>query len=218
LFGSGLGAPEDSARRTHEGSKADAELPALLTANLVHRPASRNMIMSLAAVLLVLLVVIPGYLVLRDGANSPAFASMDQLNVPTWAAGSPHDAVVGSRWCIGECQVAERDALSTHTVAQTQAEYASELKSAGWAAAPASECTANAGGSYTCWVLDARELDLWVRPSTCMSPAPPTSETGIPEPTDSAPPKASASCPQTSVQIKVFDQIERTSVRRDASG
>ncbi len=179
---------------------------------MVHRPASRGVVLTLAGIIVALLVVLPIVLAASEGSSGPAFGMMDQLAVPAWASQAPHDATIGSRWCIGECQVSERDASSTHPVATTESAYVDQLRAAGWTPAATSACTSKVAGSYTCWLFDQHELDLWVRPSTCTAPPPPATETGIPDPTLSAPPK-SGSCVPTSVQIKVFDKIERAQVQ-----
>ena len=49
------------------------------------------------------------------------------------------------------------------------------VTSAGWTQMAAATCSEKTTGSFTCWTLDQRELDVWVRPSTCTMPAPPTS-------------------------------------------
>ena len=190
----------------------------VLTANLVHRPTGQPMLIALFSLVILLLVVVPGYVVIKAGASNPAFAAMDSLGVPAWAQGEKHDDSIYSRFCIQECQISERDAVSTHTAAETEAAYVDKLRSAGWSQLSIANCAIKASGSYTCWTLDARELDLWVRPSTCTMPAPPPNRTGIPdgEPTSSA--SSTGQCDPTSVQIKIFDQIERSRVRPTTSG
>jgi hypothetical protein len=191
---------------------------AVRTANLVHRRPTRRVLISLVALIVTLLVLIPSYLLLREsGSGNPSFAAMNGLGVPTWARQSPHDAAIYSRFCVDECQISERDAGSARSVNETQSAYGVKLRASGWTQTPAANCTTKVAGSYTCWLLDARELDLWVRPSTCSTAAPPATETGIP-PVSAPPSTSSAPCVPTSVQIKVFDQIERSRVRTSSSG
>ncbi len=196
---------------------SDDDSVEILTANLVHRPASRGLLAGIFALVIVLLVVVPAYFVIGEGKHNPAFATMDALGVPAWAATDKHDASIYSRFCVAECQINERDASSTKPVDETKAAYVTALTTAGWHQTSSSSCATKAAGSYTCWLLDERELDLWVRPSTCTMPAPPTSETGIdPEPTSTAP--AAGTCAPTAVQIKIFDSVERDRVQRPTSG
>jgi hypothetical protein len=188
----------------------DEEPRVVLTANMAKRPASRQTLMALAGLVTFLLVLLPGFLVLHEGSSNPAFSAMDSLGVASWARMSPNDQVTGSRWCIGECQTSERDASSSKSPADTQAEYASQLTAAGWEPSSAATCSTGFTGTYTCWLLDDRELDLWVRASDCSAAAPPSTETGFQDPNATAAPVAPPSgCQPTSVQIKVFEQIER---------
>lgn len=208
----------DPARRTGGGSpESDVASRPARTANLVHRPAGRGLVAAVVGVVFVLLVLIPGYFALSESGHSPAITMMDALNPPTWAAQGSHDAQIGSRWCIGECQTIERDASSTHPVAATVDAYATALRSAGWSATTSAACTTEVAGSFTCWRLDNHEIDLWVRPSTCSIPPPPSTRTGIPDPTDTTAPK-SGSCVPTSVQLKIFDHIERVTAQNKPTG
>jgi hypothetical protein len=152
--------------------------------------------------------VLPAILVATEGSGQPAFGAMDALGVPSWAATTPRDVTFDSRWCIQNCQTAERDASSTRTTAQTEEAYAGGLRTTGWTQVAATGCKPpSATGSFTCWQLDQKELDLWVRPSLCTLPVPPPNETTA-EPTPSAPAKGAA-CLPTAVQIKVYDAIQR---------
>jgi hypothetical protein len=187
----------------------------IVTANLVHRPASRGVLVAMGVLVLALLVVLPGYFVLSEGGQrSPGYTLMNSLAVPSWASEKPHDAAFYSRFCVDECQIIERDATSTGSVTDTESVYTSKLRADGWIQAPASDCTTKVTGSYTCWLLDARELDLWVTPATCSTP--PTTRTGVPDPSE--PSTAPKTCVPTAVQIKIFDQIERSRVRAATTG
>jgi hypothetical protein len=194
----------------------DDESGEILTANLVHRPASRPLLIGLFSLVMVLLVIVPGYFVIRDGKHNPAFATMDALAVPSWADGARHDASIYSRFCVAECQINERDASSSKPVAETQTAYTGALTAAGWTQMPTSICAGKVTGSYTCWRLDQRELDLWVRPSICTQAPPATTENGLSDPATE--PSPSASCVPTSVQMKIFDSVERERVQRGTSG
>ncbi len=195
---------------------SDEDSIEILTANLVHRPASRGLLVGVFLLVIALLVVVPGYFVIMDGKHNPAFTAMDGLAVPTWADGAKHDESIYSRFCVAECQINERDSSSARSVDETQAAYATALTTAGWQQSPASRCTTKTTGSYTCWVLDERELDLWVRPSVCTLPAPPKTEGDLTDPDPSAAP--TTTCAPTAVQVKIFDSVERNRVQGPTSG
>jgi hypothetical protein len=198
-----------------ESSEDDGEVSQeIVTANLVHRPAGRGVLVGIASLVVLLLVIIPGYFVLSEsGTNSPGYAGINALDVPSWASQSPHDAAFYSRFCVDECQLVERDATSSKSAADTESAYVTALHSAGWKKASASDCATKVTGSYSCWLLDARELDLWITAGGCTTL--PATRTGLPDPSESTPPKT---CTPTTVQLKIFDQAERARVRSGSTG
>ncbi len=178
-------------------------------ANQVHRPASRGMIAAVVSVVLFLLVVLPGYLVLRSGSDNPSFDALDNLDLPSWASVDPQDHTSGDRWCVSQCLKSDRIAQSTKTVDETSTAYAAALRSAGWTPAPTSACTAPAPhAALTCWVHDAQELVVNLSPAECALDPQPTSEAVAPDPsaTDLRRIPPPAGCAQTAVTVSVFDK------------
>ncbi len=108
------------------------------TANLVHRPAPTGIRVGVGAVVLILLVIIPGILVLRAGGNNPAVDQLNALKLPSWSAQHPVDHASGSRWCFGSCMITERTWDSDRPVDKTAAAYAAALREAGWS--PVGQC------------------------------------------------------------------------------
>jgi hypothetical protein len=192
-------------RPLDDDSEPRADHGRVRTANLVHRPASTNVRVLVGAVVLVLLVVIPGILVLQARGANPAIDRLNALSLPSWGAQHPQDHASGSRWCLRSCMVTERTWDSDRPVADTASAYADALKAAGWT--PANTCSKFPDGVQTCWVLDQNELDLTVGKSPCALGTPPPnvhSVDGVPPDPSSKPP---AGCAQTSVHAKVTDQI-----------
>lgn len=199
--------------RTPERSSTGSEPAAsrsVRTANLVHRPAPMSTLIAIGSVVLVLLVLLPGYLVLRQRSENPAFTGLDNLAVPTWAARNHHDHVSGSRWCVAVCLISERTWDSTRAVDETASVYALALRQVGWEAVPTKSCPGAPGVTKTCWLLDQNELDLTVGRSICAGPEPPETEPGLPNSVPRADPTNGPlppGCAETTVHAKVFNRI-----------
>ncbi len=132
------------------------------------RQVQRLRLATLALVTLVLLGALPAFIVIRSVTRDPGAKALETLAVPAWAEQAPQDHSIGSRWCLGTCRVRERTSRSARTPDQTQAAYATALRTAGWRAWPVVGCPPrDVPGEYTCWRHDEYTLDLWVRSPKC---------------------------------------------------
>lgn len=160
----------------------------------------------LAVVSLVLLGAVPLFFGLRAASRDPVFNSLDELNVPGWAATKTVDDVSGSRWCLLECRLRERTAESQRPPKETAAAYERALAEAGWQPWKVGRCPAQpAKGRYTCWRQDELTLDLWVREPTCAAAPEPTE---VPVEPSTAPEAGAAKCEGSLVSVKVRNAID----------
>ncbi|MER5701635.1 hypothetical protein ABT023_06705 [Micromonospora sp. NPDC002296] len=167
----------------------------------------------LALVSLVLLGAIPLYFGLRALSHDPVFDTLDELDVPGWAATESVDNVSGSRWCLEECRLRERTVESERPVKETTQAYERALTGDGWREWKVSRCPEQQPkGVYTCWRRDELTLDLWVREPTCVPPP----VDGEPAPTPQASP-AARECTGSLVSVKVRNAIDDERTRPQPS-
>jgi integrin beta 3 len=174
------------------------------------REQQRLRMLMLMAIVVAVLGALPLYLLLQASAQDPVFTSLDELKVPSWAAGAANDEVAGNRWCIIECRFRERDVPSQKAADETNAAYVQALQDAGWVRwKPAQGCPAQeADGHYTCWQRDEYTLDLWVRAKPCSNEQLGNQSTVPSDP--SAGPAAGAApddCSGSMVSFKVYNAI-----------
>lgn len=168
---------------------------------------------TLVVVVLLVVAAVPGFFMLRAATRDPAFNSLDTLNLPSWAAASPTDAVVGSRWCIRECRFRQRTLTSERGPDETAQVYERVLQDAGWNRWKVLVgCPDNpVPGKYSCWKRDEYTLDLWVRDPPCVSdPLRNRPTVAAPKVTPSAPVAAGPpadDCKGSVVTIKVRNGI-----------
>jgi hypothetical protein len=158
----------------------------------------------LALVSLLVLGAVPLYFGVRTLSRDPVFDSLDELEVPRWAAAQPVDNVSGSRWCLRECRVRERTLTSQRPVEETARAYEGALAADGWQPWKVERCPEQqVKGDYTCWRRDELTLDLWVREPACVPPP----IDGEPAPTALASP-AAEECTGSLVSVKVRNAID----------
>ncbi|MEU4558195.1 hypothetical protein AB0F72_07390 [Actinoplanes sp. NPDC023936] len=150
------------------------------------------------------LLVLPAVFGIRSMTSDPVFASLDALNVPSWAAQKAEDQGYGSRWCFLDCRFRERIAESEKSFPETTEAYTSALTAAGWKQWKVADCPETAintdEGSYSCWRRDELTLDLYVSlPGCAVEQVTPAEGTGE----DAAPEK----CDGSTVSIKVQNTI-----------
>jgi hypothetical protein len=172
---------------------------------------------ALVAVITFLLAVVPGAFLLRDTVQDPIFVSLDQLSIPAWANLAHEDASSGNRFCVKDCELAERAYQSGRPTAATDTAFQQALLAAGWRHRTAG-CPSGVGGRYSCWQHDQYVLDLWTRDANCSTseattaPVPPGATipamnlplgqvTPAPGPNPTGPP--TANCPLSQVTVKV---------------
>lgn len=175
----------------------------------------RMRVMILAVVSVLLLGAVPVFFGLRAAGRDPVFASLDELEVPTWAAVSTTDAVSGSRWCLLDCRLRERTVTSERSPEETAQVYESALSQDGWQPWKPAYCPEQEEkGRYTCWRRDELTLDLWVRPPTCVPPP----VDGEPAVVPSLDPEAAAEeCAGSLVTVKVRNAIDDDRTRPQPS-
>ncbi|AEV87375.1 Collagen alpha-5(VI) chain [Actinoplanes sp. SE50] len=130
------------------------------------RSQRRLRLITLTTLAAVVLLVLPAFFGIRAVSSDPVFASLDALNVPSWADQKPDDKNSGSRWCFGDCRFRERTTESQRPFKETTEAYSKALTEAGWspwkvAGCPESPIKAEEG-TYTCWRRDEFTLDLAV--------------------------------------------------------
>ena len=167
----------------------------------------------LVLVSLVLLGAVPLYFGIRTLARDPVFDTLDELNVPGWAAAKTVDNVSGSRWCLEDCRLRERTVESQKAWKETAQVYQAALAWDGWQRWKVGRCPEQpVKGTYTCWRRDELTLDLWVRDPTCVPPP----VNGQPAP--SAPPSpAAGKCTGSLVSVKVRNAIDDERTRPQPS-
>jgi hypothetical protein len=156
----------------------------------------------------VVLLVMPAFFGIRAITSDPVFASLNALNVPSWAAQKAVDEGNGSRWCFLDCRFWERMAESERPPKETAEVYTGALTAAGWESWKVADCPDtpinNDEGSYTCWRRDELTLDLYVSLPGCaveQITAVPEGEEATEE--DASPP----ACEGSTVSIKVRNAI-----------
>lgn len=173
--------------------------------------------LTLAALVLVLLGGLPMVFLIRDAVQDPVFAGLKSLDVPGWAAQSPHSNATGSRLCIRICRYRELQLSSARGTDETDAAYRKALTEAGWDPAPGGRCPQRTDGRYSCWQRDEYVLDLWTRQAPCDQQAPATRPStapgGTPAPTGSAAPgggqgAGDGGCTGSLVTLKVTNRID----------
>ena len=152
---------------------------------------------ALAAVVLLVLGVVPVYLGVRALLRDPVFDSLDALDVPAWAAVRTEDRVSGNRWCVIDCRFRERTAESERGWEETAQAYEQALSAAGWRPWQVELCPGQpVEGHYSCWRRDELTLDLWVRDRPC--PTDPKADGTAPDqPAESQAPDVESSGPGT---------------------
>lgn len=121
------------------------------------------------AMVIVLLLGAPLiYLGIQTATRDPVLNSLAGLPVPAWAAQSPDDRILGSRWCFIDCRFRERRMVSDRDPEQTNQAYHQALQDAGWNRWRVEGCPlVEVEGSYSCWTRDEYTLDLWVHLPPC---------------------------------------------------
>ncbi|WP_091653460.1 hypothetical protein [Micromonospora pallida] len=170
----------------------------------------------LVAVSVLLLGAVPAFFAVRALSRDPVFGSLDELDVPAWAAAETVDNVSGSRWCLQDCRLRERTASSDRSPEETAPEYERALAAAGWERWKITRCPGQpAPGAYTCWRRDELTLDLWVRPPTCVPP-PVDGQPAVP-PSPLASPAAAEDCGGSLVSLKVRNAVDDDRTRPQPS-
>lgn len=134
------------------------------------REQQRLRIATLVVASLLVLGALPLYLGIRAATRDPVFNTLDALGVPQWAATSVEDEISGSRWCIIDCRLRERQAESSRDPDTTATVYERALADSGWQPWNVALCPDQPvpeGQHYTCWKRDEYTLDLWVREPAC---------------------------------------------------
>ncbi len=126
---------------------------------------------ALSALAAVVLLVLPAFLGVRAMTSDPVFASLDALDVPSWAAQKAEDQSSGNRWCFLNCRFRERIAESERPPKETAQAYTTALSGAGWREWQVAECPETdispEEGAYSCWRRDELTLDLYVSLPGC---------------------------------------------------
>ncbi|MEU5554191.1 MULTISPECIES: hypothetical protein [unclassified Micromonospora] len=173
----------------------------------------RTLLLALVAVLL--LGGVPAFFGVQAMNRDPVFVSLDELEVPEWAAAQPEDFTSGSRWCLLDCRLRERTATSERSPEETAQVYEDALSRDGWQPWQPAYCPGQEEkGSYTCWRRDELTLDLWVREPTCVPPPVDGEPAVVPSPDPST---AAEECSGSLVSVKVRNAIddERTRPQPD---
>ncbi|WP_088964704.1 hypothetical protein [Micromonospora purpureochromogenes] len=169
----------------------------------------------LVLVSVVLLGAIPLYFGIRTLSRDPVFNTLDELDVPGWAAAQTVDNVSGSRWCLQDCRLRERTVESERAPEETAGVYEAALRKDGWEPWQVSRCPEQKEkGRYTCWRRDELTLDLWVREPTCAAP-PAAGESTVPPSTEASP--AAGTCAGSLVSVKVRNAIDDERTRPQPS-
>jgi hypothetical protein len=161
-------------------------------------------LMSLAALVL---LVFPAFFGIRAMTSDPVFSSLDDLEVPSWAATKVEDQGYGSLWCFLDCRFRERIAESDQPFKETSAAYSAALTKAGWTQWKVAECPETPvnpeESSYSCWRRDEFTLDLSVGLPGCAV----TADAIPPAGTEEATAGAVKECVGSTVNIKVQNTI-----------
>ncbi|WBB46505.1 hypothetical protein O3597_14970 [Verrucosispora sp. WMMA2044] len=213
--------PEPTARRANAPEFVDVDRPEGDQAGdggqprrqVPGSPRSRAAVLVLASVLL--LGVLPAFFGVQTMNRDPVFASLDQLDVPAWAATEAVDDVTGSPWCLLDCRLRERTTTSDRSPDETAQAYEAALTRDGWQRWTPNYCPEQEEkGSYTCWRRDELTLDLWVRERTCVPPPVDGEPAVVPAPD---PATAAQECPGSLVSVKVRNAIDDERTRPQPS-
>jgi hypothetical protein len=208
------GATEEPGDPGATGPSAGSDVRSDLGRQLHEQRRLRTAALVLACLLV--LAALPLYFGIRAATRDPVFTSLDELNVPAWAATKPVDDVSGSRWCLIDCRLRERNAQSDKAPDETAQVYQQALTGAGWQRWKPAMCPEQpVEGHYTCWKRDELTLDLWVRKPACVNPPAP----GAPpaDPTKPAPPAGTDKCSGSQVSVKVRNAIDDDRTRPQPS-
>jgi hypothetical protein len=209
--GGAPGVPEKGVTETPEGGLAE----------LRHkmRTQRRLRVGVLSALAAMVLLVLPAFFGIRAITSDPVFASLNALNVPSWATQKAVDEGNGSRWCFLDCRFWERMAESERPPKETAAVYTGALKEAGWQSWEVANCPDNPvnadEGSYTCWRRDELTLDLYVSLPGCAVEqviAVPEGEEGTEEQATGP-----VACEGSTVSIKVRNAITDERGKKDTN-
>jgi hypothetical protein len=181
------------------------------------RTQRRLRLITMLSLVAVVLLVVPAFFGIRALSNDPVFASLDKLNVPTWAAQKIEDQGYGSRLCLLECRFRDRMAESEKAFPETAKVYTAALSEAGWQPWKVADCPETPveknEGDYSCWRRDEMTLDLFVSLPGCAveqlsaEEAPAAGAGDDPEASSDAAGAAAANCDGSTVSIKVQNTI-----------
>lgn len=204
--------PEAAVRRPTDPDDSDGDRPDDEAADA--DPETRRQIgagqrrrtLLLALVSVLLLAGVPAFFGVQAINKDPVFVSLDELEVPEWAAVQPEDYASGSRWCLLDCRLRERTVTSERSPDETAQVYEAALSRDGWQPWRPAYCPEQEEkGSYTCWRRDELTLDLWVREPTCVPP-PVDGEPAVVPSLD--PSTAAEECSGSLVSVKVRNAID----------
>jgi hypothetical protein len=172
------------------------------------RIAQQLKVGTLALVALLMLAAYPVYLFAREVAQDPVIGEFDSLNLPAWANLEHSDSASGNRWCLSKCRFRQRTWASERAPAETQTQYETSLRDAGWRPRTEGTCAPIEDGQVTCWKRDEYVMDMWVRAPICDLPPPRPVTSASPGATPAAPPPAAPSCPGALVTMRVWNAID----------
>jgi hypothetical protein len=177
------------------------------------REARRLRTLTLVLIAILLVGALPAVLLIREATRDPVLVELESLDLPSWAATSPHDESFGNRWCLRQCRSRERTWSSRRGVEETGAAYVRALKNAGWRPWTAPGCPPEgADGFGACWQRDEYLLNLFVRTPTCEGTPGDASVPGSSAPPGdpaaaAPPPTRGGSCPAAQATVKVFNRV-----------
>jgi integrin beta 3 len=175
------------------------------------RIAQQLKVGTLALVAVLMLAAYPVYLFTREVAQDPVIGEFDSLNLPGWANLEHSDSASGSRWCISKCRFRQRTWASERAPDETQNQYETSLRNAGWRPRTEGTCAPIEDGQVTCWKRDEYVMDMWVRAPICDLPPPRPVASDSPAASKSpAPPTqpATPACPGALVTMRVWNAID----------
>ncbi|SDT79603.1 hypothetical protein [Actinoplanes derwentensis] len=184
------------------------------------RTQRRLRLVTLISLAAMVLLVLPVFFGVRAMSTDPVFASLDRLQVDSWAeTAPPKDQEFGSALCIEECSFREREAASDRPFPETATEYSEALSKAGWTQWKAAACEKPARPeeeSHSCWRLDELTLDLFVGLPGCAVDqfAAELNPLAAEEPVE---PQEPGECAGSSVRIKVQNTIVDTRGKTDTA-
>jgi hypothetical protein len=172
------------------------------------RIAQQLKVGTLVLVALLMLAAYPVYLFAREVARDPVIGEFDSLHLPGWANIEHTDVADGNRWCISKCRYRQRTWASERAPDQTEAQYATSLRDAGWRPRAEGTCAPIEDGQVTCWKRDEYVMDMWVRAPIC--DLPPPRPVASPTPGASKAPVVAPqpTCPGALVTMRVWNAID----------